>query len=529
MGNTGSPPAVLSWTFSIEFQHLFGINKELVCSDRRFAYLHPRNCPEDGTEPSHEDPDPEDFDYEDFKQSVDCRGTLQEGRVFRRFGAKITVCPVGGRVSTGYDSFSRWLLIPVKADKFIADARDVSRWMKGVIKDVVGWEFWGGNLISPALPVPEITSQGIQLNGVLEMETYFRIMRKELPPSVPYVFISHPESTTVRVHIDLERVRGREVPIPLNVVRHLAWICIAFEDVITLFHHPELHGYHGTWGWVSFQSNRTSFRNEYKDRTVHNCSKGGEFPLVDAFIKIFDNESFDYNGSRIQFANALKQRHGSQRESNIRRSLGVCKQFVGFLDRPHQTSIVFRQHNGTVSHEEIGEWILFLTAMVRAAERMANEPRCNAVLMPSVLTTIMTNIGEQYRSDMIIEQARKYANMFEEPRKLRTLGELFDLLELPVSRRRYWWERARNFQASRFAKYYKRSTCEHPGCKLPPVRDCKGYKKGELDEKPWDVEITGVSKVTSNPKTVPGPKPAPQPASQPASTPNIMSIDAILN
>jgi hypothetical protein len=146
-------------------------------------------------------------------------------------------------------------------------------------------------------------------------------------------------------------------------------------------------------------------------------------------------------------------------------------------------TVEFRQHHGTLSAQDIGEWVVFVTALVRAAERKANEVCSEQDLPPAFVNKVIDKQGDYSKQMLTFQQAWKYADILAS--KERSMRELFDLLELPKDRRRYWWKRATAFRSEEYSEYFTMSTCDLP-CPNPPVRDCAGWEEGEVIPKPWD-------------------------------------------
>jgi hypothetical protein len=102
-------------------------------------------------------------------------------------------------------------------------------------------------------------------------------------------------------------------------------------------------------------------------------------------------------------------------------------------------------------------------------------------------------------------QCGKY-EYFLRPHYIPNLEDLFDLTDLSIDNRRYWWRKPQKFQKLRSEKYRGKgfTTCEYatwkghndaeckaheaPPCLKHPVRDCLRWEDGELDVPPWDAD-----------------------------------------
>jgi hypothetical protein len=236
---------------------------------------------------------------------------------------------------------------------------------------------------------------------------------------------------------------------------------------------------------------------------------GEPFSAEETFMKIFDYGDWDYDeDEQWSLFAALSSKKNVEHDGKVYMNDMNRFLFVNFenlaaaivsLDgrrdggegegQPKRT-IEFRQHHGTLSGEDISEWVIFLTALVRAGERLkSHTPDGNAVVPP----TLASKIAEKYNGPMdrnyrdpVMHEAAKYTQIWQQER--RSLKQLFDLLELPVANRKYWWERAKKVRAELDENWADKSqtTCDNSSCPNKPLRDCEGWEKGELDNPPWD-------------------------------------------
>ncbi|KIW50690.1 hypothetical protein PV05_09478 [Exophiala xenobiotica] len=447
---------LLPFTFGVEIEVLFAIDQTKVENQPQYNYLRIENYQSDERDMLGKYVNKEDW-------------LGQAATVLRRRGADLAILsPPTFIPEDDSDLFQHWVLTTECAVKFPKSDRQISAWSNDQIQDLGERTFVGLELISPILAVPDLEVSDHESESLAEVNQYLDILTRRSSARAPYHFIAGPKSTSVHVHVGLEPSENGQVALPLDIVRHLAWIVICFEDVFTLLHHPERHGYQRTKSDGRAKSNRAAYGRE-PGVTHHSCKT---FSLIDAFLQIFRDEiGFDKYGKRW-LGDMLSDRY-------------CFVNFTNAVPLSHQTqkmTVEFRQHHGTLDKKDINEWILFVTAIIKTAERKANQGRQDVELPANLIQ----KVGAKR---LVVTEMSKYAATFNSPR--RTLKELFDLMELPIERRRYWWARARTFQTmlseGRTVGQYKfQSCCSTPWCEGSTLRDCEGWKVGELDTQPWD-------------------------------------------
>lgn len=447
-GESRSEPLPL--TFGVELEYMFVIDKRRVQTDLNFHFLRPQHYIRD---PQDQVCDEGVFDPTDD----DCRTLCQAATVLRSGGVDLAV-----KLFPKWhdDLFHRWSLTmesavvhPDSHEEWDALAAELEKndHAIGNLDDV---ELKGIELISPILKAPDMDAQRYLSGG--SFEVLDRAIATTSQASVPFAFIAGPKTTSVHVHVGVQPddVWGPE-DIPFDVCQHLAWLVVAYEDVITLLHHPERHGYVGTKIYNMGKSTRHSmvrFRG-------HTCDKAPVFEPWTIFNRIFKSKShLD-----------LRQLMGNDPSDGDRYTMvnfSHIASTAGYAE-PIKT-VEFRQHCGTGNAVEIKEWVYFVTSLLRTAERMANA------------TTDKT--ASEGSSQSIKKQKDQYQNIFSVDK--RTVKELFDLMQLPIERRRYWFERAKRFRSDEFASYFTGGTC-YEDCTGSMTRDAHGWGAGEVIDQPW--------------------------------------------
>ncbi|KAK7893922.1 hypothetical protein LTR67_006623 [Exophiala xenobiotica] len=455
---------LLPFTFGVEIEALFAIDQTKVDNDPRYSYLRIDNYQLDERDMLGQHVNKEDW----LKQAA---------TVLRRRGGDLAILsPCDFIPEDDSEVFQHWVLTTECAVIFPKSDKQISAWSDNQVQDIGQRTLVGLELISPILAIPDLEVSEHESESLAEVNHYLDILTRRSSAGTPYHFMAGPKSTAVHVHVGLEPSENSQVAIPLDIVRHLAWIVICFEDVLTLLHHPERHGYRGTKSYERANSTRAVYGSGIRE--VHSCKT---FPLIEAFLEIFRDDIQSYVNGKAWLGSLDRDRY-------------CFVNFTNAIPRGHQTQMMtveFRQHHGTLDKKDIDEWIIFVTAIIRAAERKANQGR-QCVELPD---NLIQEVGD---NPQVVTEMSKYAATFNSPK--RTLKELFDLMELPIEKRRYWWDRAKTFQALLFkrrtGRYYAQSYCTTRWCDGITLRDCEGWEAGELDTQPWD------EPQRSDPKTV---------------------------
>ncbi|EXJ65453.1 hypothetical protein A1O7_01794 [Cladophialophora yegresii CBS 114405] len=484
----------LPLTFGVEIEFLFGIRRDLE-RYREYSWLQVQNLRQDyffklDLEITNEADRDSDFST----------GLLQARTIIKNHGGELWIDSKTTPYADSFDKFSYWMIVPEEAVLAPKDPAELFQWSNGALtvqresQIFDEWDWTGLELVSPALRVPDMDQN--RPNGLVELTGYLKLMTADQCPTVPYVLMANPRNASVHVHIGLQPEPEGQVDFPADFIRHLAWLCIAFEDTITLLHHPERHSYPETKSRSFANSNRKFLHAVGASHRVHCCHLGKPFSAEDTFMKIFDYENEDEDGDNIfPLLQALSSKKLPFREEPLNMADFNRFLFVNFenlaiamMTTEHaKKTIEFRQHQGTLSTSDIEQWVIFLTALCRASERFESlTPDSNAAVPLTLMSKLKKKYKDPRKLDRAIIEAKKYTQIWQRDR--RSLKQLFDILELPVHRRLYWWQRAKQVRAELDKNWSGKlqSTCDDIDCPNKPVRDCEGWEEGELDEPPWD-------------------------------------------
>ncbi|KEF63157.1 uncharacterized protein A1O9_01133, partial [Exophiala aquamarina CBS 119918] len=462
MATSGESGAgLLALTFGVELELAFGISRLKVIRRPHLEYLFPQNYQLD---PMDQVDDHEKFDPTDHEN----RGLCQAATVLRREGVDLAI-----KINPKDDDdlFQRWSLTHEKANICPAADWEIESYTDHRVRRLWDLQFSGLELISPIMQAPDMKAKQVLEGGSFqELEKVLKVIDfAQCHTDLPWMFLSKPQTSGFHVHVGLQPDEDwGPVDIPLEVLRHLAWIVVVFEDVVSLLHHPERRGFWMTKIYDHACSNRRAFLDINLRRVkthLHTCDSGLVYDRYDAFNQIFGSRS--HRELRDIMSNEPDADNPAYRNT-----------FVNFYNisttRGHPEpirTVEFRQHCGTTDPTEVKEWVYFVTSLMRTAERKANEPT----------PTLPAN--DVSPSGLTSPQKLKYCDILNSKEK-RTLKELFDLMELPVERRRYWWSRAQEYQSPKYEEYWKYGTC-HPVCVGHVTRDAEGWAEGEVIAQPW--------------------------------------------
>ncbi|KAI1619437.1 hypothetical protein EDD37DRAFT_614035 [Exophiala viscosa] len=443
MAGVMANPEKLPWTFGIEIEMLFVFDEEKIRTDPAYQYILPEKFVQG--------------DGDDLKTDLDMKlvHNLNDDDVLRKISAMKQAANIlrhkgldlalHVKPNNQNKKFNRWMLT---TESHVLDPQDddqLARWSEGRLQDSEPLSFHGGSMS--------------------EVARYANVIAEASTVDEPYQFISNPENAGVHVHIGLRPKDGKQVSIPVDVLRHLAWIIVCFENVMTLLHHPERHGYGETK--IISRSNRTTFGS--RQWAEHHSCRALDMEAV--FLRNFTKHVTD-----DQDLSNLKEVMCSTPTTYVHPHYTKFW-FVNFFNiKPGpevaKLTVEFRQHHGTLDANDLREWVIFVTALMRTAERKANESK----------TKQWKEAAGTPNAEL--EEEAKYSGMFD---GRRTLKELFDLMGLPIERRSYWWERAKKFRRVAFTleRDYDALALCLGGCGDRPQRDCEGWAHGELDLQPW--------------------------------------------
>jgi hypothetical protein len=269
---------LLPFTFGVEIEALFAIGQTKVDNDPRYSYLRIDNY-----QPDERDTLGQYVNKEDWLK--------QAATVLRRRGGDLAILsPCNFIPEDDSQVFQHWVLTTECAVEFPRSDKQISAWSDNQIKELGERTFLGLELISPILFVPDLGVSDHESNASLaEVNQYLDILTRRSSARSPYHFMAGPKSTSVHVHVGLEPSENGQVAIPLDIVRHLVWIVLCFEDVFTLLHRPERHGYRGIKSQGRANSTRAAFGSRWSV-THHSCKT---FSLTEAFSEIFREDIRD--------------------------------------------------------------------------------------------------------------------------------------------------------------------------------------------------------------------------------------------
>ena len=293
------------------------------------------------------------------------------------------------------------------------------------------WYHEGMELISRVMRTPELVGRGADNSPALtEIKKYLEALVADRNAGW---FARTTEKCGLHIHIGVPDGDDWLPQIPLNILQHLAYILLEYEDVISCLHHPKRRGFYGSKN-VFIGTNKLGINrhrhvcNQYTVATEIIRDKifaadMDEEHLAELMGTQLDDDGFDEE-KRYKFVNW----------EHIRRFNAEYAERAPTLE--------FRQHRGSLDFNDVSQWVRFLTALMRVAERRAQEATPpNSPSFPVIPRTQLTfpqREGRKYRF-----RCSRFQNRME---------ELFDLLGLDRLQKQYWISKLREYNAHEFIK-----------------------------------------------------------------------------
>lgn len=153
--------------------------------------------------------------------------------------------------------------------------------------------------------------------------------------------------------------------IPLNVLQHLAYILLEYEDVISCLHHPKRRGFYGSDN-MYISTNKLGINqhrhvcNQYNIATDKTRDKKFDENITEEGLGELIGSQLDSEGC-----------DGSKRYKFV--NWEHIRSFNCARRSERAATVEFRQHHGTLGFKDIWQWVRFITALMRVAESRANE------------------------------------------------------------------------------------------------------------------------------------------------------------
>lgn len=235
----------------------------------------------------------------------------------------------------------------------------------------------------------------------------------------------------LHMHVGLgPKLSGAGV-LPLDVLQHLSYMLVQFETSISTLHSrgrralaDTIHAAGSMLG-----SNLLGLR-----QARHVCDKT-PMPILEEIQDRLFSEDISIEELAILMSATMK---GWLRQANgyvDRHKLVNFRRLVGRPADNGARTIEFRHLDGSLEAEEVGRWLMFVTRLVRAAERMAARSKPATPEAPTVMTRQLA-----LKSHMTLSFARKQGNKYKLKCQKQTdeYERLFNLMEMPRLDRDYW-------------------------------------------------------------------------------------------
>ncbi|KAK4943677.1 hypothetical protein LTR10_016774 [Elasticomyces elasticus] len=325
----------------------------------------------------------------------------------------------------------------------------------------------GVRLASRYLECPSWGDPPLSSGGLHEVGEYLDVLNENYEDDKPWdckpwQCLSIAQHGRVPVTMGLPS-KDSYASIPLPVLQHLAYLVIKYEDIILLFTSPWRAGYADT-NSEDVESNRVGI----VENGNHVCSKFSLGPLEEVKRKIF---SKDMTPAKLTWLMNAASYWNYWKEPEKKPRWWTDK-FVSFGTK----AVTFRQLHGTMD-DQIDDWVRFVTALMRLAERKAMEP---------VPTASAPDVCPD--RDWGLREGSKYNNVFGS--KDERMTELLDLLEFQGTWRRTmigYWKKWRSDTNTEFKNYKNCPAClEDDSSGAKPSEHKRYWRRRDYNEKRGD-------------------------------------------
>ena len=260
----------------------------------------------------------------------------------------------------------KWGLVPEISAK-IDGWEEVSKHLPDRVYEntLAQWDAAGVELVSRILQAPNYTDSQVLHSdpALVEIRKYVEaLLGTSQTPWGAYTNAS----CGLHVHVGLDPNLSQAGLLPLAVLQHLSYMLLQFETSISALHPRGRRALADTMYTTGCMlgSNSMGLR-----QSRHVCDK---VPLP--LLKSIRDRIFSEDMTIDKLASLM-----SETARNVPYPEPSRFKFVNFfrpLDHKNPAkTIEFRQHDGSMDAEEIGRWVLFVTRLVRAAERLATESK----------------------------------------------------------------------------------------------------------------------------------------------------------
>lgn len=374
-----------------------------------------------------------------------------------------------------YEHLPKWthgLIVPHQ------DAR--GRW------SVAPWKHAGLELVSRILDAPVLSrAANHDYTSLTEVEAIYRSLSRPLPGqdyTLPYLSLIEVENSGLHVHVGVPPIadpadssKQIKQSMSLDLVKHIAYLVLAYEDVISSVHHPERRGYALTKTDYMARTNRLGLLN-----TDHICTPMHTEDLKALRTTLFESGEIATIQDLIVFMDNLGPSSNGNNDTSQRRY-----KFVNFenLGEARIGTIEFRQHHGTHNPEDVKQWIVFVTQLVYLAARRCATAATAKNAMQSTRSARRAYADLWSTPAHIHRRAARTPTAAARERDLtKSLCSLVREAYLDKSRETYWLARQKSMQVlDRAHRSTARGTYTCGPCGRAQLNTLLAAKDAELD------------------------------------------------
>lgn len=415
--------------------------------------------------------------------------TTQDGRDLAQYAARLSQvgCPTSSEHRSDKHAYDAWILVgdsSVDAEDDREVEKEVSARLGKPFDTIDGryWDTVGGELVSRILPLPPNPDPGTD-SSLLELSRFVAAVRDI---KCPDLLTWTNASTGLHIHVSLDdgadsssrssskskaksddlsddssmsntSDESRQPSIPRLILQHLVYLLVQFEPHITTLHPQHRHGLEH----LSYNAGKTNLIGLMQDN--HICPSRPRRPIQE-----IQNIIFAPTTTTRDLIPLMSKTTAAYREVWPNRN-----RFVNFVNLDAwytpdaKNTLEFRQHTGTLDPEEVVRWVVFVTSLLRTAERLANTPPMAREAAKSAFTGPSSSSPTRGATSL---KRRPRIETSKYPTACRdgyaeSIEPLFELMQLPESDVAYWRARAVKFaeQAKSLPEIDWEQSCK--GCK----------------------------------------------------------------
>jgi hypothetical protein len=235
----------------------------------------------------------------------------------------------------------------------------------------------------------------------------------------------------LHMHVGLDPRQSNAGMLPFDLLQHLSYMLLQFEISISALHPRGRRALADT----RFATGSMLGSNTLGIRQARHVCDKIPMPLLEQIQDRIFSEDMSIEELAILMSQSMRGAPQQAAGFTDRYKFVNFERLIGDPGDNGARTIEFRQHDGSLNADEIGRWVMFVTRLVRAAERLAARSKPASPDSPSAMSR--QRVLEIY---MKLPFARKQGSKYKLRCQKQTneYERLFDLMDMPRLERDYW-------------------------------------------------------------------------------------------